>query len=65
MYYAETGFRSDSSLTKPFKKGWSCQDSNVIWKGFVRLIGANSETKKPPAGLLGLQTVLMATASAL
>ena len=34
-------------------------------KGFVRLIGANSETKKPPAGLLGLQTVLMAAASAL
>ena len=34
-------------------------------KGFVRLIGANSETKKPPAGLLGLQTVLMVAASAL
>ena len=34
-------------------------------KGFVRLIGANSETKKPPAGLLGVQTVLMAAASAL
>ena len=36
-----------------------------FWKGFVRLIGANSETKKPPASLLGLQTVLMAAASAL
>ena len=34
-------------------------------KGFVRLIGANSETNKPPAGLLGLQTILMAAASAL
>ena len=34
-------------------------------KGFVRLIGANSETKKPPACLLCLQTVLMAAASAL
>ena len=34
-------------------------------KGFVRLIGANSETKKPPTSLLGLQTVLMAAASAL
>ena len=34
-------------------------------KGFVRLIGANSETKKPSASLLGLQTVLMVAASAL
>ena len=34
-------------------------------KGFVRLIGPNSETKKLPASLLGLQTVLMAAASAL
>ena len=34
-------------------------------KGFVRLIGAKSETKKLPASLLGLQTVLMAAASAL
>ena len=31
----------------------------------MRLIGANFKTKKPPPGLLGLQTVLMAAASAL
>jgi len=39
--------------------------THSFWKGFVRLIGANSEIKKPPASLLGLQTVLIAAGSAL
>ena len=47
------------------KKDGALKIAMLFRKGFVRLIGANSETKKAPASLLGLQTVLMVAASAL
>ena len=54
-----------SQLHKTFPKRMELsRQQRSFQKGFVKLIGANSETKKLPAGLLGLQTVLLAAAAA-
>ena len=62
--YFVSELASQPHKTFPKRMELSRQQRSVR-KGFVRMIGANSEKKKPPASLLGLQTVLKVAASAL